>query len=273
MPSAMHATMRRHFASVAPKYSDLRTTDPQPARLISELLRPLPSIVAADVGCGTGSYDALLLNHAGDRILLHCIDSSEHMLGELKLNLGDRYAHHFEAILGQADCLPLASESQDAVVTFNAIHHFPLKEFLEEAHRVMKPGAYLLIYTRFRSQNERTVWGRYFPGFADKERRLLESEDLSETIGGIRGLTIERVVSFSYRRESSLGHLLWQSKNHHYSTFRLYSAGDFQSALAQFESNLRRRFGEGRLIRWLAENSLVIAHKGKLILPEVCRLG
>lgn len=168
MSGAMDATMRRHFASVASKYRELRTTDPQPVQLILGLLRLLPYVVAADVGCGARRYDALLLRYMGDRMFLHCTDSSEHMLGELKRHLGNQHSLRFEAMLGQAGSLPLASETQDAVFTFNAVHHFPVKGFLEESRRVMKSGAYLLIYTRFRGQNERNVWVRYFPQFADQ---------------------------------------------------------------------------------------------------------
>ncbi|MCH8191935.1 MAG: methyltransferase domain-containing protein, partial [Chloroflexi bacterium] len=59
--------------------------------------------------------------------------------------------------------LPIRAETLDCVLTFNAIHDFPLPGFLQESHRVLKDGGYLFIYTRSRSQNQRTVWGRHFP--------------------------------------------------------------------------------------------------------------
>ncbi|MBI2916730.1 MAG: class I SAM-dependent methyltransferase [Chloroflexi bacterium] len=260
MSSALDATMRRHFATVASRYRELRTTDPQPVQIIVGLLRLLPHVVATDVGCGAGRYDALLLRGMGDRTFLHCIDSNEHMLGELKRHLNPQHSGCFETVLGQAGALPLKSETQDAVLTFNAVHHFPLKAFLEESLRVMKPGGYLLVYTRFRGQNERNVWGRYFPQFTDKEARLFEGDELSEAIVGVEGLTLESVIPFHYRRESRLERLVEQAVSHHYSTFSLYSEGEFQEALVQFENNVRRRFGSGP-VSYYDENSLVIARK------------
>lgn len=98
------------------------------------------------------------------------------------------------------------------------------------------------------------------PSLRTKEARLFEEDELSEAIGRVEGLTLESVVPFHYRQESSLERLLEQAMNRHYSTFSLYSDQEFQEALAQFENNVRRRFGGGP-IRYYDENSLVISRK------------
>ena len=93
----------------------------------------------------------------------------------LKSHLGEQYDGRYDLAVRQADGLPLEDESLDALLTFNAVHHLPLQAFLKEACRVMRPGSHLLIYTRFRSQNARNIWGQYFPQFVDKEDRLYGS--------------------------------------------------------------------------------------------------
>jgi hypothetical protein len=58
--------------------------------------------------------------------------------------------------------------SLDAMVTFNAIHHFILSDFLGETSRVLQDNGHLFICTRLRSQNERDIWGRFFPNSVKK---------------------------------------------------------------------------------------------------------
>ena len=82
----------------------------------------------------------------GEGLFLHCVDASENMLEELKSYLGEQYDGRYDFAVGQADDLPLADESVDAVLTFNAVHHFSLQALLKETRRVMRPGSQDLLY-------------------------------------------------------------------------------------------------------------------------------
>ena len=73
-----------HFSRVAPKYRDLRITDPDPIFWIKTRLRSFPSsLIAADIGCGDGRYDLELFRHLGERLFLYCVDNNREMLEEL----------------------------------------------------------------------------------------------------------------------------------------------------------------------------------------------
>ena len=251
----------RHFSDVAPIYRGIRTTDLEPVRYIADLLKPYQQVVVADVGCGAGRYDRLLFDHVGEGLFLHCVDANEYMLEELKSYLGEQYDGRYDFAVGQADGLPLADESMDAVLTFNAVHHFPLQAFLREAFRVLRPGSHLLIYTRFRSQNARSIWGRYFPRFAEKEDRLYESDVMHEAVASLTGLTLERIERFRYARQATLYRLVEQARGRHYSTFSLYGAEEFDEALEGFKDDVGGRFKNLEAIDWYDENSLVVVRK------------
>jgi len=251
----------RHFSDVAPSYRKARTTDVEPIRYIADLLKLSQQVVAADIGCGTGRYDGLLFDHVGSGLFLHCVDASEHMLEELQSHLGEEYDGLYDFAVGQADDLPLADESIDVVLTFNAVHHFPLQLFLKETLRVMKYGSHLFIYTRFRSQNERSIWGLYFPRFAEKEDRLYESYVMHDVVASVPGLTLERIKPFRYARQSSLNRLVEQAMTHHYSTFSLYGAEEFEESLEGFKENIRGRYVNLEIIDWYDENVLVEIRK------------
>ena len=259
--AAVTLDLMRHFSDVAPSYRGVRTTDVEPVRYIADVLKPYQQVVAADIGCGAGRYEKLLLDHAGEGLFLHCVDASEYMLEELKSYLDEQYDGRYNFAVGQADDLPLADESMDVVLTFNAIHHFPLQPFLTETLRVMRPGGHLFIYTRFRSQNARSIWGRYFPRFAEKEDRLYESDVMREAVASVLGLTLERIEPFRYLRGSSLDRLSEQARSRHYSTFSLYEAEEFEEALEGFNEDIRERFVNLETVEWYDENSLVVVGK------------
>ncbi len=253
--------LAQHFSKVAPSYRALRTTDLEPVQYIADLLKSYQEIVVADVGCGAGRYDRLLFDHIGEGLFLYCVDSSTDMLEELQSHVGEQYDGRYDLVMGQADDLPLEDESLDAVLTFNAVHHFPLQAFLKEACRVMRPGGHLFIYTRFRSQNARSIWGQYFPRFTDKEDRLYESHVIREAVAEVPGLTLERIKPFRYPRRSSLDRLNEQARGRHYSTFDLYEAEEFKQALERFEEDIRGRFVNLEAIEWYDANSLVVIWK------------
>ena len=78
--NAVSMATHHHFSGIAPKYRDLRTTDPEPIAYIAEELKNLASIKAVDIGCGTGRYDLLLYQYLGDKLHLACVDANGNML-------------------------------------------------------------------------------------------------------------------------------------------------------------------------------------------------
>ncbi len=199
----MISETQAHFTKIASQYADLRTTDIQPVRVIQQQLDGIPHITAADVGCGTGRYDLKIVQCLGDRLTLACMDSNRDMLRQLRQNLLSHGAQNFHTVEGTAEHLPFRTRSLDILFTFNAIHLFPIRSFLTDASRALKANGRLFIYTRFRSQNERNIWGRWFPSFSAKEQRLYEQPELEDIVKSLQGIEIESVECFQYKRSST----------------------------------------------------------------------
>jgi malonyl-CoA O-methyltransferase len=159
-----------HFERVAAVYESLRTTDEAPVVAIGQFLPGRP-VTGLDIGCGTGRYTRLLRGLLPEGSRLIAADVSAAMLAQLQA--GQRgHAAGVVPLLAAAEALPLRGASLDVVTAFNCVHHFSLGRFLAAAAAALRPGGQLFIYTRTPRQNARTIWGRYFPGFTEREQRL-----------------------------------------------------------------------------------------------------
>lgn len=234
-----------HFRKIAPLYQSLRTTDEEPISYIVHQLESLAAIKAADIGCGTGRYTQLLIRQLRDKItFIYGIDYSAKMLGRFNRGFAEDEFRVTGTIKASAMALPLSDESLNCIFSFNAVHHFALLEFLHETARILQDGGYLFVYTRLRSQNSRSVWGRFFPLFLSKETRLYEEDQLKDSIARIPSLRLQETRTFQFNRKSNLERLSDQAENHHYSTLDLYSRSEFRKALNQFRDNLRDNFSD-----------------------------
>lgn len=252
-------TMYDHFSHVASSYRQIRQTDTEPILFISEILKNFPHVHAADVGCGAGRYDLLLFQHVKN-LHLTCIDLNESMLQQVAAYLTHHHVSQFETLRANGNEIPLGKRSMDCVLTFNAVHHFDLVGFLENAVRVSKPGGKIFIYTRLRSQNARNVWGRHFPSFTEKETRLYEKDELEAAIRAVEGVRLERVKPFHYQRKATIAQLVERVRARHYSTFSLYAAEELNNALEVFQAKLKRSFHE--TVEWVDENTLLVLDRG-----------
>jgi SAM-dependent methyltransferase len=243
-----------HFSLVAPAYDALRTTDEAPVRRIRELL-PDRRVVGLDIGCGTGRYSRLLRGMLHPGSVLVASDVSAAMLTELKAS--DDGQEPVLALRSTAEQVPVRTGSLDLVTAFNSVHHFDLERFLAVAGRVLKPNGQLFIYTRTPEQNARTIWGRLFPGFAEREQRLHSEAALRDAVGRIEGLRLVHVQSFSHSRSSTPERLRAQAEGRHYSTFSLYEPDELRRAIAVFLARL-----PGPQVSWVDEHLLLVAAAG-----------
>ena len=246
-----------HFSKIAQIYDDLRITDLEPILFIRKRLEHLSKIEAVDVGCGGGRYDVRLFEQLGERLSLTCIDDSEEMLNELTGKLKEHKIEKFETIRTRASVLPFADNSLDAVITLNALHHFIVLDFLGEASRILKDEGYLFIYTRLRQQNKESIWGRFFPQFHEKEKRLYELDELKQMLKTVPALKLKSTDYFKYKRTAKLKTLITQAKHHHYSTFYLYDHYEFEEALGRFEANIIHHFEDPDNVTWLDQNIML----------------
>lgn len=257
----MKTQFDQHFSNIAKHYNILRSTDQTPITFIQKKLKDLPKINAVDVGCGPGRYSLELLRHLGERLQLLCIDANDHMIEELRSNLLAEGFTHFKTATALANNLPVMSLSLDALFSFNAIHHFELESFFKETARTLKPYAHAFLYTRTRHQNRRILWGRYFPDFAQKEKRLLELDELKVCLDKNADLKLSSVEVFRFKKTSDLASILNQAKNYHYSTFCLYETREFEENLKYFEKKIRQNFSDLKRITWEDENTMLVLEK------------
>lgn len=249
--------MHDHFSQVAPDYREVRTTDIEPVVFIADILKNLPEVKAADIGCGAGRYDLLLFKHLKN-LHLTCIDNNESMLKETERYLKNHAITNFKVIQSDAENIPLESSSLDCILTFNAVHHFRFPNFIKKCAQVIKASGKVFIYTRTRSQNAKNIWGQFFPEFLDKEKRLFELDEMKKWVESAKTLKLEKVKEFRYKREATLVQLLKKVEAKHYSTFSLYGEEQLGKALETFQENLKTHFSETDQIEWYDENILFV---------------
>jgi len=250
--------MHDHFLHIAPQYRQLRTTDLGPILFITNKLQDLPKVHAADIGCGAGRYSLKFVQHLGEKCHLFCLDNNRQMLRHLREHFVKNSITNFTPIRSDSHKIPLQTDSLDCVMSFNAIHHFSLPDFLRESSRVLKNNGRLFVYTRLREQNAKTIWGMHFPSFNKKEDRLYELDELKSAFEKDPNLNINSVKFFEHHRVYPLEKLVEQVKNHHYSTFKFYKKQEFREALHKFVQNILNHYDDLDNITWKDQNTLLV---------------
>lgn len=252
--------MNDHFSHVAKYYRHLRATDIAPINFIKKDLASRELTYAVDIGCGAGRYSLNLLQHLDIRHLL-CIDVSEQMLKANDQYLRRKKALNYSLIMSSAENIPLAGSTVDCIFAFNAIHHFNVVAFLNEATRIVKTDCKVFVYTRLQPQNKTNIWGMYFPSFLEKENRLYELDVLVSVIGSIDGIGLESIKVFSFKRKTSLAELIMRVRLKHYSTFSLYEEDELGQALMDFKKRISKLFSDLHNITWHDEYTMLVLRK------------
>ncbi len=259
--------MARHFRTIAPRYRELRELDANAVRCVSFELEQLAGqtncLAILDVGAGTGRYAEAVAYDVNKRTDLRyrCVayDAIPEMLRGGPTHGQAKDMGGVDRAIGFAESLPFAAQSFSAVLSFNAVHHFDLRTFLAEAARVVRPEGRLILYTRTPEQNQRTIWGQLFPHFAEREERLYTSSTLGAALGAITDFTSIELREMQWTIRTSLSRLLEQARSGGYSTFRFYSADEFEEALGTFEDRIRATFDDPTTITAQNDHVLVLA--------------
>jgi ubiquinone/menaquinone biosynthesis C-methylase UbiE len=257
--------MARHFRTLAPRYRELREFDVHVVHRVSLELQHLSDTVSRvailDVGAGTGRYTEAVVQYAGVSRLRYrgvACDATHEMLGS-------QVVHHLpgtgsiDRVIGLAESLPFAARSFNAVLSFNAIHHFDLSAFLADVARVLQPHGRLIVYTRTPEQNQHTIWGQCFPHFAERETRLYGESTLRAAVYGTNEFESVDLLEMPWKLRTSLPRLLDQARSGAYSTFRFYSPQEFERALGAFEARVRADCDDPSAITAPNDHLLVLA--------------
>jgi ubiquinone/menaquinone biosynthesis C-methylase UbiE len=223
-----------YFDDIAEDYERVRGTEIWPSLLHTiRSVAPNPQRVF-DVATGTGLLSVRLAEEGFHVIGL---DQNPHMLAQA-IRKAKQQACPFQGILGLAEQLPLPGTSVSVMFSTNAIHHFDLQAHFREVQRVLKPGGCYIVYTRFRKHNARSIWGRLFPHFTEKETRLYNPEDFQRLEAEYPGLALESLEELSFKKPFSRDRLLQIARRRKYSTFAFYGEEEFLRAFATFRSRL-----------------------------------
>ena len=254
-----------HYAQIADIYRSLRVTDSEPVLYIKEIIGDKGKITAADVGAGAGRYARLFFEYLGkENLFLYCYDTNEFMLESLEKYLDDHDIRNYATKIAMAQELPIADKALDAIFCFNAIHFFNTPKFLRESARVLRKGSFLFIYTRTKTQSMKSIWGKHFPSFNQKESDLYKTDSLESEIKGTQGLELMEMKTFSLSRENSLKELTERAQSKHYSTFYLYESQEFERSLAEFRENIRESYKDPGKIKWSDEKTMYVVLRKQL---------
>jgi ArsR family transcriptional regulator len=173
------AASQQFFAASAGEWDRLRAELFGDDSSRSALLALLPSTwTVGDLGCGTGALLPVLAPHVAAVI---GVDGSDEMLTAARHRAG-AFAN-VDLRRGSLEALPLDSGSLDAAVMMLVLHHVPSPvPALAEAHRVLKPGAPLLIVDMAAHEREeyRQRMGHVWLGFPeDLIRRFVDQAGFS----------------------------------------------------------------------------------------------
>ena len=164
---------------------------------------------AVDLGAGTGKFSKLLLA-TGARVV--AVDPVMPMLERLR-----RDVRGVEAVVGNAEQIPLAAASVDAVLCAQSFHWFATRAAVAEIRRILKPGGVLgLIWNqrdesvewvaqlgkllaRYEGDAPRMISGKWrevfpAPGFGP----LLEAHFAHAHTGPVEQVIVDRVTSISF---------------------------------------------------------------------------
>lgn len=150
------------FGAVAEQYDRARPSYAEEA--VRWVLPEVPCRVA-DVGAGTGKLTEVLVRLGCDVVAVEPDDGMRAAID------GPR------TVAGSAEALPLEDGSMDAVVAGQAFHWFDASRFLDEAHRVLRPGGTLGLLWNW--LDDRVPWVAELAGLGQAADRLslLEREE------------------------------------------------------------------------------------------------
>ncbi len=95
---------------------------------------------ALEVGCGRGGGSELLLQYNPNSVT--GVDFSKNVIEFCKKNYND---NRLNFVVGNAECLPFASNSFDVIVNIESSHCYGNRDiFFKEVARILKPSGYFL---------------------------------------------------------------------------------------------------------------------------------
>jgi ubiquinone/menaquinone biosynthesis C-methylase UbiE len=131
-----------------------------------------------EIGCGRGAGIEVIFRQFG-AAHVYGLDLDPLQIERARKRLESKYAGRVSFMQGDAEQLPFADASFDAVFDFGALHHVPnWQRSIAEVRRVLKPGGKFFFEEVTRAALGRWIYRKFFVHPA--ENRFSESEFLAE---------------------------------------------------------------------------------------------
>jgi ubiquinone/menaquinone biosynthesis C-methylase UbiE len=240
-------------ARIAATYDELRPLDAGLERLVDDVARAgdLHMRRLLDVGCGTGSITAALV----DRCLCKAwgLDSSPEMIARARAKRVP--GAHFT--VGRAEELPFADGWFERALMRSVVHHVERPSAFADARRVLCAGGRLVIHNLDPDGLEDIWYVRFFPSLLELERRRIPDAAMLERElreAGFGPITVERLaLEREFDRETALRKL----HGRHTSSFDLLEEDEIRAGIERAERELPDR------VRYVLRVLLVVAETAR----------
>ena len=167
--------------------------DPKRERLLPvaevlEYMELIPGEVFADVGCGPGYLTLPLAQRLEAEGRVYAVDISPEMLDILRERLKQKNIINVHPVLSGETAVTLPDAKVDGIIIVNTYHEIPVDQrtdFLNEMHRIAKPGGRIYIVDWAKEE------GQHGPPLSERISTQQVQAELGST--GITALSVVNV--------------------------------------------------------------------------------
>jgi SAM-dependent methyltransferase len=247
-------TLLRDYSNQARTYDETRAASPSVVGPLREALAGAPGRRLLDIGGGTGNYARALRDDGWDPVV---VDREPSMLARAA-------GKGLQTIEGDAQRLPVADASFDAVMLVSMLHHVEDPAVaLAEAQRVLRPGGHLALMVFTREDTEASRLSDYFPS---TRAWMLETHSTRDELLAL--LPGARQIEVVYRdlEDGSLAALqaypeklidpAWHRQTSYFERLARDHPGELQDGLARLRADVEagrapRRPGLASVLAWV----------------------
>ena len=248
---------------LALNYDDKRRMEPQDFDRLINCIRHYGKVEGdvLEIGCGPGYYLVPLAQRLSKASFCG-VDITDVMLASARGKLNRQALTNCSLAKGDAHYLPFADHAFDFVLMSQVLHYFEnLPMVIAEVYRVVKPKARVLVITSSHLQLKSQLDIALFPGLAKRDMARIPSIEEIRYLFESGSFEIMAAVEFaSTFRFSSVEALVERVAQKPWSSYQLFSEGEFIRRLRVFKRKLYERFGRGE-ITYLFPQTLLFFQK------------